>query len=149
MSEAERARRVGRKTVIFIDEIHRFNKAQQDAFLPYVERGDIVLIGATTENPSFEVNSALLSRTKVYLLRALETPELIGLLHRALATPDLGLGHLQLRIDDDLLEEIAVGSSGDARSALNTLELAAGLAKDGVIDRQAVADALPAESPSV
>jgi putative ATPase len=142
MSESERARRVGRKTVIFIDEIHRFNKAQQDAFLPYVERGDIVLIGATTENPSFEINSALLSRTKVYSLRALETPELMGLLRRALTTPDRGLGHLQLQIDDDLLAEIAVSSSGDARSALNTLELAAGLARDGLIDRQAVADAL-------
>jgi putative ATPase len=142
MADAERARRVGRKTVLFIDEIHRFNKAQQDAFLPYVERGDVILIGATTENPSFEIISALLSRTKVYSLRALETPELTALLRRALETPERGLGHLHLSVDDDLLEEIAVSSSGDARAALNTLEIAAGLAADGKIDRQAVADAM-------
>jgi putative ATPase len=142
MADAERARRMGRKTVLFIDEIHRFNKAQQDAFLPYVERGDVILIGATTENPSFEIISALLSRTKVYSLRALETPELTALLRRAIATPERGLGHLQISIDDDLLEEIAISSSGDARSALNTLEIAAGLAIEGKIDRQAVADAM-------
>ena len=142
MADAERARRVGRKTVLFIDEIHRFNKAQQDAFLPYVERGDVILIGATTENPSFEINSALLSRTKVYSLRALEMPELTALLRRALETPERGLGHLHLSVDDDLLEEIAVSSSGDARAALNTLEVAAGLAADGKVDRQAVADAM-------
>jgi putative ATPase len=142
MADAERARRVGRKTVLFIDEIHRFNKAQQDAFLPYVERGDVILIGATTENPSFEINSALLSRTKVYSLRALETAELTALLRRALETPERGLGHLNLSVDDDLLEEIAISSSGDARAALNTLEVAAGLAADGRVDRQAVADAM-------
>lgn len=142
MTDAERARRMGRKTLLFIDEIHRFNKAQQDAFLPYVERGDVVLIGATTENPSFEINSALLSRTKVYILYALETEQLTGVLRRALETPGRGLGHLQLSVDDDLLREIAVSSSGDARSALNTLEIAAGLAVDGKIDRQALADAM-------
>jgi putative ATPase len=142
MADAERSRRMGRRTILFIDEIHRFNKAQQDAFLPYVERGDVVLIGATTENPSFEINSALLSRTKVYVLYALETQELSGLLRRALETPDRGLGHLHISIDDELLTEIAVASSGDARSALNTLEVAAGLAIDGKIDRQALADAL-------
>ena len=136
MADAERARRLGRKTILFIDEIHRFNKAQQDAFLPYVERGDVVLIGATTENPSFEINSALLSRTKVYTLRALDTPQLVSLLHRALDTD------LHVTADDELLNEIAVSSSGDARSALNTLELAASLAKDGKIDRQALADAM-------
>src|SRR5947209_7741774 len=125
MADAEKAKRLGRKTLLFIDEIHRFNKAQQDAFLPYVERGDVVLIGATTENPSFEVVSALLSRTKVYSLRALETSELVTLLKRALHTPVRGLGHLGLRIADELLEEIAAGSSGDARAALNTLEIAA------------------------
>ena len=96
MADAERSRRMGRKTILFIDEIHRFNKAQQDAFLPYVERGDVVLIGATTENPSFEINSALLSRTKVYVLYALETPQLTGLLRRALETPERGLGHLHI-----------------------------------------------------
>jgi putative ATPase len=142
MSDAERRRRAGRKTVLFIDEIHRFNKAQQDAFLPYVERGDVILIGATTENPSFEVVSALLSRTKVYSLRALETAEIALLLRRALATPERGLGHLGLKIADELVDEIAVDSSGDARSALNTLEIAAGLAHDGVIDQQALADAM-------
>jgi len=142
MADAERARRAGRKTLLFIDEIHRFNKAQQDAFLPYVERGDVVLIGATTENPSFEVISALLSRTKVYTLRALEPSEVVALLKRALAIPRRGLGHLNLKIADELLDEIAVASSGDARAALNTLEIAAGLARDGVIGEQAVADAL-------
>ncbi|MBV8808561.1 MAG: replication-associated recombination protein A [Acidobacteriaceae bacterium] len=142
MADAERARRIGRKTVLFIDEIHRFNKAQQDAFLPYVERGDVVLIGATTENPSFEVISALLSRTKVYSLRPLETVEVITILKGALQLPDRGLGHLALKISDDLVDEIAASSSGDARAALNTLEIAAALAEDGVITQQAVADAM-------
>jgi putative ATPase len=142
MADAEKAKRLGRKTLLFIDEIHRFNKAQQDAFLPYVERGDVVLIGATTENPSFEVVSALLSRTKVYSLRALESPEVVTLLKRALNTPARGLGHLGLTIADELLKEVAVASSGDARAALNTLELAAGLAERGIITQQAVADAL-------
>jgi putative ATPase len=142
MADAEKRKRLGRKTVLFIDEIHRFNKAQQDAFLPYVERGDVVLIGATTENPSFEVVSALLSRTKVYSLRALETPEIVTLLKRALETTQRGLGHLNLKISDELLDEIAVASSGDARVALNTLEIAAELARDSTVDPQAVADAL-------
>jgi len=142
MAHAEKAKRLGRITVLFIDEIHRFNKAQQDAFLPYVERGDVVLIGATTENPSFEVVSALLSRTKVYSLRALETAEIVTLLKRALEIPERGLGELELKIQDELLDEIAIGSSGDARAALNTLEIAAGLAHDHIIDRQVVADAL-------
>src|SRR5580698_251082 len=115
MTDAERARRMGRRTVVFIDEIHRFNKAQQDAFLPYVERGDIVLIGATTENPSFEVISALLSRAKVYALRALSTAEIVTLLERALTT-------LQLAAPGDLLQQIAVYSNGDGRSAYNILE---------------------------
>ena len=141
-ADAEKTRRLGRKTVLFIDEIHRFNKAQQDAFLPYVERGDVTLIGATTENPSFEVVSALLSRTKVYSLRALDTSEVVTLLQRALFIPHRGLGHLGLKVPDELLDEIAVGASGDARAALNTLEIAAALAKDAIVDRQAVADAL-------
>jgi putative ATPase len=142
MADAEKASRFGRKTVLFIDEIHRFNKAQQDAFLPYVERGDVVLIGATTENPSFEVVSALLSRTKVYSLRALSTDEIVLLLRRALELPERGLGHLQIECDEKLLVEIAEASSGDARSALNTLELAAGLAVEGVITPEILADAL-------
>ena len=142
MADAEKIRRLGRNTVLFVDEIHRFNKAQQDAFLPYVERGDVILIGATTENPSFEVISALLSRTKVYVLRALEIPEIKVLLERAVETPGRGLGELNLTISEELSEEIATASSGDARSALNTLELAAQAARNGAIDRDAVADAL-------
>jgi putative ATPase len=142
MTDAEKARRMGRKTVLFIDEIHRFNKAQQDAFLPFVERGDVVLIGATTENPSFEVVSALLSRMRVYSLNALSTEEIRILLRRALSIPDRGLGHLSLKISDKLLDEIAVGASGDARSALNTLELASQSAKEGEITEEGVADAL-------
>ncbi len=142
MADAEKIRRLGRSTVLFIDEIHRFNKAQQDAFLPYVERGDVILIGATTENPSFEVISALLSRTKVYVLRALDIPEIKILLKRAIETPGRGLGELTLTISEELSEEIATASSGDARSALNTLELAAQAARNGIVDRDAVADAL-------
>src|SRR3954462_4124281 len=138
MADAEKARRMGHRTVLFIDEIHRFNKAQQDAFLPYVERGDVVLIGATTENPSFEVVSALLSRTTVYPLKALETEEVVTLLRRALNLPGRGLGELNLKVDDALLKEIALLSSGDARSALNTLEIAAGLADNGIVTREAL-----------
>ena len=135
MADAERNRRAGRRTLIFIDEIHRFNKAQQDAFLPYVERGDISLIGATTENPSFEVISALLSRTKVYMLKPLTEEELLGLLQRAL--PVLGIGAAE-----DLLKQIATYANGDARTALNILELAAAAAKDGQLTREAIEDTL-------
>ncbi len=142
MADAEKAKRLGRNTVLFVDEIHRFNKAQQDAFLPYVEHGDVVLIGATTENPSFEVVGALLSRTKVYLLRALEPKEIVLLLKRAIEIPERGLGHFRLKISDELLDEIAIASNGDARVAYNTLELAAQAAPEGVIGREVVADAL-------
>jgi putative ATPase len=142
MADAEKARQIGQRPVLFVDEIHRFNKAQQDAFLPYVERGDVVLVGATTENPSFEVVSALLSRTKVYSLHALSTEEIVTLLTRALQTEGRGLGHLHLQIPHELLEQIAVSSSGDARSALNTLELAAAMAQGGNIGRETVNDAL-------
>lgn len=142
MADAEKARQIGQPPVLFVDEIHRFNKAQQDAFLPYVERGDVVLIGATTENPSFEVVSALLSRTKVYSLHALSTEEIVTLLRRALETEGRGLGHLQLQIPDELLEQIAVSSSGDARSALNTLELAAAMAQGSDLTAETVNDAL-------
>jgi putative ATPase len=124
MAAAEKNRRYGRRTILFIDEIHRFNKAQQDAFLPYVERGDVVLIGATTENPSFEVNSALLSRAKVYMLSALSTDEVITLLDRALKDQKRGLGSEPVVISDDLLRQIAIFSNGDARAAYNTLETA-------------------------
>jgi putative ATPase len=131
MADAERSRRMGRRTVLFIDEIHRFNKAQQDAFLPYVERGDIILIGATTENPSFEVISALLSRAKVYALRALSVEEIMVLLERALKV-------LQLEAPRELLEQIAIYANGDARTAYNILELASAVAKDGRLEREAV-----------
>jgi putative ATPase len=135
MADAERNRRSGRRTLIFIDEIHRFNKAQQDAFLPYVERGDISLIGATTENPSFEVISALLSRTKVYMLKPLTEDEIFGLLQRALPA-------VKVAAPEDLLRQIATYANGDARSALNILELAAGAAQDGQITRQSIEDTL-------
>jgi putative ATPase len=142
MAGAEKARRYGRRTVVFVDEIHRFNKAQQDAFLPYVERGDIILIGATTENPSFEVISALLSRSKVYMLRALTPEELVVLLERALADEERGLGGRGLRISRELLEQMAVYANGDARTAYNALELAAAAAVDGAIGTQIVEDVL-------
>ena len=121
--------RSGRRTVVFIDEIHRFNKAQQDAFLPYVESGAIILIGATTENPSFEVNSALLSRAKVFVLDQLTSDQIVEIIRRALADTDRGLGRTRIEITDDLLLQIAAYSSGDARIALNTIELAASLAE--------------------
>jgi len=124
MTEAERVRRYGRKTILFVDEIHRFNKAQQDAFLPHVENGNIVLIGATTENPSFEVNSALLSRSKVYVLQPLTLEEIVLLLKRALADRDRGLGQEGVQIEERLLNQIALFANGDARSAYNTLEIA-------------------------
>lgn len=123
MEQAERNRRYGEKTILFVDEIHRFNKAQQDAFLPYVEKGSIVLIGATTENPSFEVNGALLSRCKVFVLQALKTEELVALLRRAL-TDERGFGKQKIDVSEDALTEIAEFAGGDARNALSTLEMA-------------------------
>jgi putative ATPase len=124
MAEAERIRRTtGRRTIVFIDEIHRFNKAQQDAFLPRVEAGDIVLIGATTENPSFEVNAALLSRSKVFVLHGLTADEVAGILHRALSDVDRGLAGEPVTIDDESVHAIAMYANGDARVALNLLEL--------------------------
>jgi putative ATPase len=124
MAEAERLRRTtGRRTIVFIDEIHRFNKAQQDAFLPRVEAGDIVLIGATTENPSFEVNAALLSRSKVFVLRGLTTDEVSAILERALTDPTRGLAAQLPEVEPDALRTIAVYANGDARAALNLLEL--------------------------
>ncbi|MBI2956084.1 MAG: AAA family ATPase, partial [Acidobacteria bacterium] len=125
MAQAERWREAGRRTIVFIDEIHRFNKAQQDAFLPYVEAGHIILIGATTENPSFEVIGPLLSRAKVYVLRGLTTEQLLGLLRRALEDKDRGVAELGVEIGDELLREMAVYANGDARVAYNTLEAAA------------------------
>ncbi|KIO55474.1 hypothetical protein B4065_3937 [Caldibacillus thermoamylovorans] len=123
MKEAEERRQLGEKTILLIDEIHRFNKAQQDAFLPYVENGSIILIGATTENPSFEVNSALLSRTKVFVLHKLTSSEIVELLKQAIVNPN-GYGLQKIEIDDQTLLAIAEFSDGDARTALNTLEMA-------------------------
>ena len=122
MREAEEGRFFGRKTIVFVDEIHRFNKAQQDAFLPFVEKGSIILIGATTENPSFEVNGALLSRCKVFVLKGLTEDEIVGLLRRALTDPR-GFGRKRVVISDDMLKAIAVFANGDARAALSTLEM--------------------------
>lgn len=147
MADAEKSRRYGRRTILFIDEIHRFNRAQQDAFLPYVERGDVILIGATTENPSFEVNSALLSRAKVYMLSPLSTDEILTLMERALKDSNRGLGGEPIEISPDLLRQIAIFANGDARAAYNTLEAAAaGAARDpegrAVITEAIVEDAI-------
>ncbi len=128
MAEAEKARRFGRKTILFVDEIHRFNRAQQDAFLPHVEKGNIVLIGATTENPSFEVNAALLSRSKVYVLNALAIEDIVNLLKHALQDKVNGMGSELILIEDSLLQQIAIYANGDARVAFNTLEVAVQLA---------------------
>jgi putative ATPase len=141
MAEAEETRRrLGRRTILFIDEIHRFNKAQQDAFLPRVEAGDIVLIGATTENPSFEVNSALLSRSKVYVLKALTDDAIHAIVSRALNDSERGLGGRGLTIDDDAMAAIVRYANGDARVALNLVDMAAAAAVEGRIDAALVAE---------
>lgn len=150
MKEAEENRRRGIRTLLFTDEIHRFNKAQQDAFLPYVEKGSIVLVGATTENPSFEINSALLSRCKVFILKALTEEDLFGLLKHALSS-EKGLGNSPIEISDENLRAIATFSNGDARTALNTLEMVVNngtLNSDGVIevDTQTVAQCMDRRS---
>ncbi len=122
MAAAEHTRRSGRRTIVFVDEVHRFNKAQQDAFLPHVEAGNIIFIGATTENPSFEVIAPLLSRTRVYTLQALTNPELIGLLRRALSDKERGYGTEKVEAREGVLERMAIFANGDARAAYNTLE---------------------------
>ena len=145
MADAEKAASWGTRTILFIDEIHRFNKAQQDAFLPWVERGSIRLIGATTENPSFEINSALLSRCRVYTLHALTDAQIVTLLERALADPDRGLGHQHLTAPVHALELLASYASGDARNGLNALEVAAKLAAGApgkVITKEIATEAL-------
>src|SRR6202007_1422381 len=134
MAEAERARQYGTRTIVFIDEIHRFNKAQQAAFLPHVEKGNIRLIGATTENPSFEINSALLSRCRVYVLKPLTEDEIVVLLRRALSDTERGLGAMPLQASEESLRKIASYSSGDARNAYNVLEVAAALAQQAGVD---------------
>ncbi len=145
MVEAEKAANFGLRTVLFVDEIHRFNKAQQDAFLPYVERGSIRLIGATTENPSFEINAALLSRCRVYTLRGLELTDVLALLERALSDRERGLGALELDAEPEALDAIASYASGDARSSLNALEVASQLTagrSERTITRSLAAEAL-------
>ena len=143
MLDAEKARQYGTRTILFIDEIHRFNRAQQDAFLPHVEHGNIRLIGATTENPSFEINGALLSRCRVYILKALTEDQIIGLLRRALEDSERGLGRMRVSAGDDILRQIAVYSSGDARAAYNVLEVAAATAgENGTISDDILKDTL-------
>jgi putative ATPase len=138
----ERTRATGRRTILFVDEIHRFNKAQQDALLPHVERGTVTLIGATTENPSFEVIGPLLSRTRVFVLEPLEVDDLTEICRRALADTERGLGRTGLAITDKALERLAVEADGDARRALNALETAAELTGTGTIDQNEVSEAL-------
>ena len=145
MVDAEKAAQFGSRTILFVDEIHRFNKAQQDAFLPYVERGTVRLIGATTENPSFEIIAALLSRCRVYTLKALTEADLITLLNRALTDEFRGIASLHLTADQDALEMIAAYASGDGRGSLNTLEIAARLTTGrnlAVITKDIVGEAL-------
>jgi putative ATPase len=145
MVEAEKAASFGSRTILFVDEIHRFNKAQQDAFLPYVERGTIRLIGATTENPSFEINAALLSRCRVYTLVALTEEQIVSLLRRALTDAERGLGASGISADDEALATIASYSSGDARNALNALDVAAKLTEgrgERLISKALAAEAL-------
>ncbi len=143
MADAERARQYGTRTILFVDEVHRFNKAQQDAFLPYVEKGSIRFIGATTENPSFEIISALLSRCRVYVLNPLTEEQIITLLKRALVDQERGLGGMSLRASDEVLAKIAAYSRGDARSGYNVLEVAAGtVGPNGEITGQVAQDAL-------
>ena len=141
MSKAEGARRYGMRTIVFVDEVHRFNRAQQDAFLPHVEAGNILLIGATTENPSFEVIAPLLSRMRVYVMRALTKDQIIGLLRRALADAIRGLGKEQVEAGDDILDRIAILANGDARSAYNTLEALAMGTPPGADSRRVLSQA--------
>ena len=143
MAEAEKARQYGTRTIVFVDEIHRFNKSQQDAFLPHVEHGNIRLIGATTENPSFEIIGALLSRCRVYILKPLTEDQIVGLLKRALQDSDRGLGKMNVRAAEETLQQIAAYSSGDARSAYNVLEVAVATAgQDGEITQDILKDTL-------
>jgi putative ATPase len=145
MADAEKASHLGSRTILFVDEIHRFNKAQQDAFLPYVERGTIRLIGATTENPSFEIIAALLSRCRVYTLVGLTEEQVVALLRRALADPDRGLGSTSVTAEDEALATIASYSSGDARNALNALDVAVRLSqgrKEHLLTKAIAAEAM-------
>src|SRR5215472_11033635 len=145
MGAAQHARRAGCRTIVFIDEVHRFNKAQQDAFLPHVEAGNIIFIGATTENPSFEVIAPLLSRTRVYVLQGLATPQIESLLRRALTDKERGLGGENIVIGEEALEHIAVFSGGDARAAYNTLETAARAAQRDASGKRTITKELLAD----
>jgi putative ATPase len=143
VAEAEQRRRLGRGTILFADEIHRFNKSQQDAFLPHVEAGTITLIGATTENPSFEINAALLSRVRVFVLQSISRDDIVKLIERALSDGERGLGARQLAVDDDALDMLATQADGDARRALTVLEAAADHTPDaGTITLGIMKDAL-------
>ena len=146
---AQQERMSGRKTILFVDEVHRFNKSQQDAFLPYVEDGTFIFIGATTENPSFELNNALLSRCRVYVLRGLQPEQLQQVLQQALADKERGLGDSNIRVDQDTLMTLAQAADGDARKSLNLLEIAADLADetDGqkIINEQVLAEVLASD----
>lgn len=142
VDEAQLHKQMGEKTVLFVDEVHRFNKSQQDAFLPYVEDGTVIFIGATTENPSFELNNALLSRARVYVLRSLEEDDLLQLLEQALHDEKRGLGSRALKAGETSLRQIARAADGDARRALNILEIAADLSEDGEISETVVSESL-------
>jgi len=142
IEEAQLHKQMGEKTVLFVDEVHRFNKSQQDAFLPYVEDGTVIFIGATTENPSFELNNALLSRARVYVLRSLEEDDLLRLLQQALGDEKRGLGKQNVTASDESLRQIARSADGDARRALNILEIAADLAEHGEINEAVVRESL-------
>ena len=146
MAEAQRARHTGRRTIVFVDEVHRFNKAQQDAFLPHVEAGNIILIGATTENPSFEVIAPLLSRTKVYVLEMLTPEQVVTVLRRALADPERGLGREKIECPEELFKRIAVFANGDARAALNTLGAVVSGATPEADGRRVITTALLADA---
>ena len=142
LAEAEANFAQGRRTVLFVDEVHRFNKAQQDAFLPHIEKGVILFVGATTENPSFELNSALLSRCRVHVLEAVSRDDITAALRRALADGERGLGELELQVGDDALDAIAQAADGDVRRALTLLEIAAELAEDKRIDEATLTQVL-------
>lgn len=138
VAEARERRAAGQQTMLFVDEVHRFNKAQQDAFLPHIEDGTLVFVGATTENPAFELNNALLSRVRIYVLKSIDDADLCQLMRRALEDRERGLGDLELTVDDAVLARLALVADGDARRALGVLELAAQLAQRGVISDQTV-----------
>ncbi len=147
VAEARERKRAGRDTILFVDEVHRFNKAQQDAFLPHIENGTILFIGATTENPSFELNNALLSRVRVYLLRTLEAPQIVALMRRALEDRERGLGGSGLEVPEPLLQQLAAYADGDARRALNLLEVIGDLAAGGPVDEALVKEAIAGGQP--